>query len=59
MPQKRRRPEPRWVGFQCTREEYEEIVEAAEADRSATSEWIRKILIDAARRGQGATARLH
>jgi hypothetical protein len=38
------------VGFQCIAEEYRQIVAAAEKDRRATSEWIRKTLMETVRR---------
>jgi len=38
------------VGFQCTAKDFRQITEAAENDQCATSEWIRRTLMEAVRR---------
>jgi hypothetical protein len=50
MPDTTERSEARLVGFQCTAEEYRQIVEAAEEDEQSVSEWIRRVLKRAASR---------
>ena len=52
MPQTTGRSQWQLVGFQCTDEEYQQIVAAAEENESATSEWIRKVLKQAASCGK-------
>jgi hypothetical protein len=48
MPKRIERSGALLVSFQCTAEEYRNIVAAAEENESATSEWIRKVLRQAA-----------
>lgn len=48
MPKRTERSGALLVGFQCTADEYRNIVAVAEESETATSEWIRSVLRQAA-----------